>query len=659
MSKNFTLALLMLFLFVLGSAPLMAQKALTFNATNQDHAVAPSDIFPTFSAGGQVTLEFWVYVPSVLSADIGTSSVFVSQGGGAGGADILGIGYMNAGITNDLTLGPTWPSPNATLPIGQWTHIAFVVDHDNFAAALYINGVWVDSVGAGGYVINGGAGSAPFQLGTNTDSTVFFSGMLDEVRIWNVARTPDQIKASMYGVDPSTAGLLYYYKMDETSGLTAHNTATLPANVGIDLALQNMNSTTAWVTSPAVGNANGLTFDNTAGTQVIVPTRPDYDFNHGTIEFDVQPGSLQGRSAVIANRSPTDVRWSVHMTNTFGVNQIGIYNGSGYDSVLLSTALSSSSWYHVSLVTDAAASGDTTAVYVDGNYKGKFSLGYNTATTGDNLTIGGNGADLNENFVGGIDEVRLWNQPLTPAQIATYMGVTLTGTEPNLAGYWNFNQGIPDGDNAGLKVVGDQALPSNNATLNSSFALSAGSASNFTSHPISTLPVAFGQFTAVRQGTAAQLKWQTYVESNTKDFIVLRSGNGVNFTDIGTVAASGNSNAVKTYYFTDVTPLEGSNYYRIQERDLDLKSTYSGVKVLAFTRSGDLIWYTTGAKSVEIRLQRGSTEAYSIADVAGHTIRTGRLSGGVTGLTDVPGGIYFVTVLNGIGDKQTTKVIIP
>jgi len=655
MSKKFTLALLMLFLFVLNSGSLSAQKALTFDAASQNYVTAPSAIFPNYGTygGGQATLEFWVYVPTAQTDTV----TFISQGGGSGtGNDTLAIGYTDGGNTNSLTLGNTWPSPNATLRIGQWTHIAFVIDFDNFTAWLYLNGVAVDSNTS--YAFNGVSDSRPLQLGINIDTTKFFTGNLDEVRIWSTARTADQIKSGMYGVDPSTAGLLYYYKMDETSGLVAHNTATYLPNVGIDLALQNMNPTTAWVTGPAVGNANGLTFDNTAGTQVIVPTRPDYDFNHGTIEFDVQPGSLQGRSAVIANRSPTDVRWSVHMTNTFGVNQIGIYNGAGYDSVLLSTALSSSSWYHVSLVTDAAASGDTTAVYVDGNYKGKFSLGYNTATTGDNLTIGGNGADLSENFVGGIDEVRLWNQPLTPGQIASYMGVTLTGTESNLAGYWNFNQGIPDGDNTGLKMVVDQAPITNNATLNSSFALS-GTASNFTSHPISTLPVAFGQFTATRQGTSAALKWQTYVESNTKDFIVLRSGNGVDFTDIGTVAASGNSNAVKTYYFTDVTPLEGSNYYRIQERDLDLKSTYSGVKVLAFTRSGDLIWYTTGAKSVEIRLQRGSTELYSISDVAGHTIRTGRLSGGVTSLSDVPVGIYFVTVLNGIGDKQTTKVIIP
>jgi hypothetical protein len=651
MSKNFTLALSMPFLLMLGSGPLMAQKALTFDATNQQHVTAPTALLPTFATGGQATLEFWVYVP-VAQPD---TTIFISQGGS--GTDTLAIGYTDGGNTNSLTISNVWPSPNATLPIGRWTHIALVADYDNFEAWLYVNGVLVDS--STGYVLNDG--SAPFQLGTNVDGTKFFSGNLDEVRIWSVARTADQIKAGMYGVDPSTSGLIYYYKMDETSGLVAHNTATYGPNVGVDLALQNMSSTNSWVTGPAIGNANGLTFDNTNGTQVVIPTNSAYDFNHGTIEFDVQPGSLQGRSAVIANRSATDVRWSVHMTNTFGVNQIGIYNGigAGYDSVLLGTPLTGSTWYHISLVTAAAASGDTTAVYVDGNYKGNFARGYNTATTGDNLTIGGNGADLSENFVGGIDEVRLWNAPLTPAQVASYAGVTLTGTEPNLAGYWNFNQGIPDGDNAGLKMVVDQAPLTNNATLSNSFALSAGSASNFTSHPISTLPVAFGQFTATRQGTSAQLKWQTYVESNTKDFIVLRSGNGVNFTDIGTVAASGNSNTIKTYYFTDDTPLEGTNYYRIQERDLDLKSTYSGVKVLAFTRSGDLIWYTTGAKSVEIRLQRGSTEQYSISDVAGHTIRTGRLVDGITSLSGVPGGIYFVTVLNGIGDKQTTKVIIP
>ncbi len=44
-------------------------------------------------------------------------------------------------------------------------------------------------------------------------------------------------------------------------------------------------------------------------------------------------------------------------------------------------------------------------------------------------------------FPGLIDEVRIWNRALTPAQIQESMGHELRGTEEGLVGYWKFNEG--------------------------------------------------------------------------------------------------------------------------------------------------------------------------------------------------------------------------
>jgi hypothetical protein len=349
------------------------------------------------------------------------------------------------------------------------------------------------------------------------------------------------------------------------------------------------------------------------------------------------------------------------MDNTPGNSRINFASGTSNQDIPYSSGFTiNNKWYHISMVTAPdGVGGDTTAAFVNGEYIGKATLGYDQLITAEPLIIGANPDDPSENWVGGIDEVRLWNTALTKTEIQANMGAAIPLTETRLAGSWTFDQGIDNGDNAGLKVAVDNTATTNNGILNNGFLLQPSTASNFMANTPITLPVTFGKFTAVRQGTGAQLKWQTYSESNTKDFIILRSGNGIDFTDIGSVAASGNSRTLKTYYFNDGTPLEGNNYYRIQERDLDLQSTYSEIKALSFTRSGDLVWYTTGARSVEIRLQKGSTEQYSISDAGGNMIRTGRLADGVTSLSGVPGGIYFVTVFNGIGDRQTTKVIIP
>lgn len=44
-------------------------------------------------------------------------------------------------------------------------------------------------------------------------------------------------------------------------------------------------------------------------------------------------------------------------------------------------------------------------------------------------------------YTGEMDEVSLWNVALLPSQIQTYMNRSLSGYEPNLVGYWRFDEG--------------------------------------------------------------------------------------------------------------------------------------------------------------------------------------------------------------------------
>ena len=47
----------------------------------------------------------------------------------------------------------------------------------------------------------------------------YFNGLIDEVRIWNVARTQDEIQAAMsHHLEGTEEGLVGYWRMDEGSG---------------------------------------------------------------------------------------------------------------------------------------------------------------------------------------------------------------------------------------------------------------------------------------------------------------------------------------------------------------------------------------------------------------------------------------------------------
>lgn len=50
----------------------------------------------------------------------------------------------------------------------------------------------------------------------------YYNGLLDEVRVWNVARTQAEIAANMNAeISRKTSGLVAYWRMDEGSGQTA------------------------------------------------------------------------------------------------------------------------------------------------------------------------------------------------------------------------------------------------------------------------------------------------------------------------------------------------------------------------------------------------------------------------------------------------------
>jgi hypothetical protein len=91
-------------------------------------------------------------------------------------------------------------------------------------------------------------------------------------------------------------------------------------------------------------------------------------------------------------------------------------------------------------------------------------------------------------------------------------------------------------------------------------------------------PVTLLSFDARRNGTVNELTWSTSQEQNTSKFLVERSTNGREFSEIGFVNAAGNSNVTRNYRFTDPSPVKGINYYRLRIVDNDNTFKYSLIK---------------------------------------------------------------------------------
>jgi hypothetical protein len=116
-----------------------------------------------------------------------------------------------------------------SIPAGVWTHVAGV--WDGVACKVYMNGVLDGTLPT---TRNPKAGNTPLKIGERGNGGTPFNGLIDEVRVWNVARTSAQLSAGK-GVclTGGESGLAGYWRCNESSGALAsdlsanHNNASL------------------------------------------------------------------------------------------------------------------------------------------------------------------------------------------------------------------------------------------------------------------------------------------------------------------------------------------------------------------------------------------------------------------------------------------------
>jgi hypothetical protein len=120
---------------------------------------------------------------------------------------------------------------------------------------------------------------------------------------------------------------------------------------------------------------------------------------------------------------------------------IGI--GTSWQEVVTTTSVMNlNQWHHVA----GTYNGSQLKIYVDGIEVGSFAITASITSSPYDLRIGESAYSQvsSRPFSGRIDEVRLWNVVLTPAQIREYMCRNLTSAHPqyaNLKGHWRFDEG--------------------------------------------------------------------------------------------------------------------------------------------------------------------------------------------------------------------------
>ena len=137
------------------------------------------------------------------------------------------------------------------------------------------------------------------------------------------------------------------------------------------------------------------------------------------------------------------------------------------------------------------------------------------------------------------------------------------------------------------------------------------------------LPIDLTSFTAEPKEDHVLLKWTTASEENNDHFDVERSSDGVQFNAIGSLIGSGTSATAAQYMLPDRAPLNGLNYYRLKQVDLDGQFEYSDISTAFFRqKNGPLTMVPNpGNSSVRVLLpQKAGAMIVQVIDATGRVV---------------------------------------
>lgn len=324
--------------------------------------------------------------------------------------------------------------------INQWQHIAVVYSADK-QIKFYKNGTE--------YIYSGqssiGSTKLPFHIGRSAGiGDQYFQGFITEVRVWDSARTAEEIQNNMNrrltGNEP---GLVGYWPLSEGQGTTGAD----QSNHGYDSIINGARwETSSLELSPASAvepapaepseapstETTILTFDG-VDDYVEIPANATLDvIDNFTIEAWIKPEVL-GKRIIDKNIGGQSEGFTF---DTYPQNLRFINKGIAFTS---RTPLKTGTWQHVAVTFKHEANG--AKLYINGAVDNTATPSRVGTVTKLPVRLGSQADALGNLFKGEMAEVRIWNRVRSPEEIQASMNQRLAGDEEGLIGYWPLNEG--------------------------------------------------------------------------------------------------------------------------------------------------------------------------------------------------------------------------
>lgn len=284
-------------------------------------------------------------------------------------------------------------------------------------------------------------------IGRSVNADSFGKAFIDNVRIWNTARTLGELYANMnIQLSGSQLGLVAYWPLDEGTGTLAKDRAgshTMTVNALWKIALAN----------------NAIQFDSTKHQALLIDARKFIlgKEQNTTIEFWFK-AALQANRACLLYNGLVDSTANGYNPKAFGLflektGELSLIAG-GVKNNVTNSNVSDDEWHHFALVIDRLSN---VRSYLDGNLQSQLSTTLFSEIAGLDFSVGAYHKQTPSSvtkyyFTGSLDEFRIWGTTRQASLINKYMHTKLQGTETGLLFYFPFEYYFLNG--AGTQSLG-------------------------------------------------------------------------------------------------------------------------------------------------------------------------------------------------------------
>ena len=320
---------------------------------------------------------------------------------------------------------------NNTFNTGKWYYVTALYENSK-TVSLYINGVLDNSVVDATLAWTG---FLTMRIGKPFDDNFYFKGIIDDVKIYNYARTQKQILEDMSGSASGGNGgraskyPVLHLSFDEGYGETPHDSSVYGNDGTVFCGVGGANTATSSVWSKNGKINGGMELDG-IDDYIDASDEDFYDF-WGTDSFAVSVwvkyagngGSKPNEAAIIEKWSGGSGGYTFVLRNRRFAGMPGQlycnrYDGSNSTPVRSEqTDLNDNEWHHILCVHNGE--NKTMTMYVDGVLSSStpYTSALGDTTNSQPWHIGRRGGTYNNQFGGQVDELKIWNYALNEDEI--------------------------------------------------------------------------------------------------------------------------------------------------------------------------------------------------------------------------------------------------